>query len=119
MFGSDPEIAEQEFYAYKYDMAYSSEGDMPLYIEQLLAAPTPQKIDVQAALDLGVLYRMLEKERGQRIPSVRLVGAELEEILEATRYPSSVALSEWRRHSSPPTRSMRWKPSRAMPSTIC
>ncbi len=52
LFGSDTEITEQEFYTYKYDLAYSSEGDMPLYIEEILAAPTPQDADVQAALDL-------------------------------------------------------------------
>ena len=52
LFGSDPDITEQEFYTYKYDMAYSQEGDMPQYIEMILAAPVPQDADVQAALDL-------------------------------------------------------------------
>ena len=52
LFGSDPEITEQEFYTYKYDMAYSQEGDMPQYIEMILAAPVPQDADVQAALEL-------------------------------------------------------------------
>jgi acyl-homoserine-lactone acylase len=52
LFGSDPEITEQEFYTYKYDMAYSQEGDMPQYIEMILSAPVPEDSDVQAGLDL-------------------------------------------------------------------
>ena len=52
LFGSDPEITEQEFYTYKYDLAYSPDGDMPWYIDQILAAPVPQDADVQAALDI-------------------------------------------------------------------
>jgi predicted ATPase/predicted negative regulator of RcsB-dependent stress response len=34
---------------------------------------------------VDLVYRMLEKDRGQRIPSVRLVGAELEAIAEGYR----------------------------------
>jgi penicillin amidase/acyl-homoserine-lactone acylase len=52
LFGSDPTITEQEFYTYKYDMTYSLEGDMPQYIEMILAAPLPQDPDLEAALDL-------------------------------------------------------------------
>lgn len=52
LFGSDPSITEQEFQTYKYDMAYSQDGDMPLYVEMILAAPLPQDPDVQAAMDL-------------------------------------------------------------------
>jgi len=52
LFGSDPSITEPEFQAYKYDMAYSQDGDMPEYVQMILAAPLPQDPDVQAALDL-------------------------------------------------------------------
>ena len=52
LFGSDPTITEQEFYTYKYDMAYSQEGDMPRYIDLILSAPVPEDPDVQAALDV-------------------------------------------------------------------
>ena len=52
LLGSDPEITEQEFYTYKYDVAYSQEGDMPRYIQEILAAPLPQNVDVRAALDI-------------------------------------------------------------------
>jgi penicillin amidase/acyl-homoserine-lactone acylase len=52
LFGSDPSITEQEFQTYKYDMAYSQDGDMPQYVEMILASPVPQDPDVQVALDL-------------------------------------------------------------------
>jgi acyl-homoserine-lactone acylase len=52
LFGADPSITEQEFTTYKYDMTYSQNGDLPRYIEILLAAPLPQDPDVQTALDL-------------------------------------------------------------------
>jgi penicillin amidase/acyl-homoserine-lactone acylase len=52
LLGSDPEITEEEFYTYKYDMAYSQDGDMPRYIEQILAAPVPPEPDLRAALEL-------------------------------------------------------------------
>ena len=52
LFGSDPEITEQDFYTYKFDVTYSLEGDMPQYIQKMLAAPLPQDADVQAALDV-------------------------------------------------------------------
>jgi serine/threonine-protein kinase PknK len=45
----------------------------------------------EALVDL--VYRMLEKDRGQRIPSVRLVGAELEAILKGREVPTLLRLA--------------------------
>ncbi len=52
LFGSDATITEGEFYTYKFDTSYSQEGDMPLYIEMILAAPIGQDPQLQEALDL-------------------------------------------------------------------
>jgi acyl-homoserine-lactone acylase len=52
LFGSDDSITEEEFYTYKYDMAYSSQGDMPRYVQMILDAPLPADPEVQAALDV-------------------------------------------------------------------
>ena len=52
LLGSDDSITEDDFYTYKYDMHYSSEGDMAEYIRQLLNAPVADEPQVQAALDL-------------------------------------------------------------------
>jgi acyl-homoserine-lactone acylase len=52
LFGSDDSITEEEFYSYKYDMAYSSQGDMPRYVQMMLDAPLPTDPEVQAALDV-------------------------------------------------------------------
>ena len=52
LFGSDPAVTEEEFTTYKYDMTYSSDGDMPRYIELILAAPMPADPEVQEALEL-------------------------------------------------------------------
>jgi predicted ATPase len=83
-------------------------GEHPMAtLMAILTQPIP---DVQRAADsqarpdvpdtlADLVYRMLEKERGQRIPSVRLVGAELEGILQAIPHPSSAV----RRPSSSPT----------------
>ena len=43
----------------------------------------PLRPDIPTALE-SLLYRMLSKERAERIPSVRLVGAELEAILQGS-----------------------------------
>jgi serine/threonine protein kinase/formylglycine-generating enzyme required for sulfatase activity len=54
----------------------------------------------EALVDL--VYRMLEKDRGQRIPSVRLVGAELEAILKGREVSTPVRLApEESRFSTP------------------
>jgi acyl-homoserine-lactone acylase len=52
LFGADESITEQEFFAYKYDMAYSSQGDMPRYVQMILDAPLPGDPAVQAALEV-------------------------------------------------------------------
>ena len=52
LFSGDESITEEEFTAYKYDMAYSRQGDMVRYLDAILAAPLPNDPDVQEALDL-------------------------------------------------------------------
>jgi predicted ATPase len=55
----------------------------------------------EALVDL--VYRMLEKDRGQRIPSVRLVGAELEAILKGREVPTPVLLAPGESRFATPT----------------
>jgi len=55
----------------------------------------------EALVDL--VYRMLEKDREQRIPSVRLVGAELEAILKDREVPTPVHLAPGESRVAPPT----------------
>jgi predicted ATPase len=52
---------------------------------------------------VDLVYRMLEKDRGQRIPSVRLVGAELEAILKGQEMPTPVRLYPGASRFSTPT----------------
>jgi acyl-homoserine-lactone acylase len=52
LFGSDDSITEEEFYTYKYDMAHSSQGDMPRYVQMILDAALPADPEVQAALNV-------------------------------------------------------------------
>jgi penicillin amidase/acyl-homoserine-lactone acylase len=51
LLGGDESITEDEFYGYKYDMAYSTQGDMPRYLGLILEAPLPDDPDVQLAVD--------------------------------------------------------------------
>jgi predicted ATPase/predicted Ser/Thr protein kinase len=55
----------------------------------------------EALVDL--IYRMLEKDRQQRIPSVRLVGAELEAILKGREVPTPLRLAPGESRFSTPT----------------
>jgi predicted ATPase/predicted Ser/Thr protein kinase len=55
----------------------------------------------EALVDL--VYRMLEKDREQRIPSVRLVGAELEAILKGREVPTPLRLGPGESRFSTPT----------------
>ena len=41
LFGSDDSITEEEFYAYKYDMAYSKESGIAKLVQRILQAPEP------------------------------------------------------------------------------
>ena len=65
----------------------------PAVFMAILSQPVPDLLqarpDVPDAL-ASLIYRMLEKDRQQRIPSVRLVGAELEAILDDCRLPIEV-----------------------------
>ena len=52
LLGADQSITEDEFEAYKWDMAYSAESDIPKLIATLQAAPTPDDPDLAAAIDI-------------------------------------------------------------------
>jgi acyl-homoserine-lactone acylase len=52
LFGGDTLITEEEFQAYKYDMLYSADGDMPTYLQALLETPLSEDPDVQIAREL-------------------------------------------------------------------
>jgi len=58
--------------------------------------------DVPDAL-ADLVYRMLEKDRQQRIPSVRLVGAELEAILKGREVPTPARLAPGETRFATPT----------------
>ena len=51
LFTADESITEEEFHTYKYDMTYSSQGDMPAYIDRIVQAPLSDEPGIQAALD--------------------------------------------------------------------
>ncbi|MGD9099394.1 MAG: acylase [Anaerolineae bacterium] len=52
LFGADESITAEEFYAYKYDMAYSPESIMADYVRLILDAPLPDDAEIQAALEI-------------------------------------------------------------------
>lgn len=74
----------------------------------IISQPMPDPLDKQPELPdmvVDLLYRMLEKERGQRIPTMRLIAAELELVLESlhsgdTSTSSMRALGNMQRGSS-------------------
>ncbi len=64
------------------------DGDSPAAMMMNILQQTPDDLqsirpDISDALN-DLLYRMLEKNRDSRIPSVRLIGAELESIIKGT-----------------------------------
>jgi acyl-homoserine-lactone acylase len=52
LFGSDESITAEEFYTYKYDMAYSADSDMAAYLQRLFDADLPDDPAVQEAITL-------------------------------------------------------------------
>lgn len=52
LFGVDDSITVDEFEAYKWDMGYSAESDIPKLIATLQAAPPPDDPDLRAAIEL-------------------------------------------------------------------
>lgn len=52
LFGGDASITEEEFYRYKYDMAYAADSDMDRFIRRLMDAPLPDDADLQAGREL-------------------------------------------------------------------
>ncbi|NIV20814.1 MAG: protein kinase, partial [Gammaproteobacteria bacterium] len=75
-------------------------------LSAILTQPVPDLAQLcpeapEALVDL--VYRMLEKDREQRIPSVRLVGAELEAILKGREIPTPRRLAPGESRFSTPT----------------
>ncbi|MGD9147722.1 MAG: protein kinase, partial [Anaerolineae bacterium] len=72
----------------------------------ILTQPVPDLVqccpDAPEAL-ADLVYRMLEKDREGRIPSVRLVGAELEAILKGREMPTPVRLAPGESRFAPPS----------------
>jgi predicted ATPase/predicted Ser/Thr protein kinase len=75
-------------------------------LSAILTQPVPDLAqrcpDAPEAL-VDLVYRMLEKDRQQRIPSVRLVGAELEAILKGREVPTPLRLALGESRFSTPT----------------
>jgi serine/threonine protein kinase len=69
-------------------------GHAAATLHSILTAPPPDlealRPDCPTAL-ADLTYRMLEKDRNQRIPSARRVGAELERIIDGRNLPESVS----------------------------
>jgi len=75
-------------------------------LQAILTQPVPDLAErcpdaPEALMDL--IYRMLEKDRQQRVPSARLVGAELEAILKGRQVPSMVRHAFEKSRFSTPT----------------
>lgn len=52
LLSADSSITEDEFYQYKYDMAYSTQSDTALALKKLIEAPAPSDPITREALDL-------------------------------------------------------------------
>ncbi len=81
-------------------------GSLTAKLTAILTQPIPDLASLcpdapEALVDL--VYRMLEKDREQRIPSVRLVGAELEAILKGREVPTPLRLAPGETRFAPPT----------------
>ncbi|MFQ5651649.1 MAG: acylase [bacterium] len=52
LFSSDPSITEEEFYQYKFDMAYSTDSALARYIRETLKVPVPADPVAQEAVEI-------------------------------------------------------------------
>jgi penicillin amidase/acyl-homoserine-lactone acylase len=52
LFGADESITFDEFVSYKYDMTYSTQSDIPRYVQTIIDAPLPDDPDIQQAVEL-------------------------------------------------------------------
>jgi len=109
LFGADESITAEDFYAYKYDQAYSAQSDIPRYVDIIVNAPelqqgdaaTQQAVDLLQAWDrqttpdspataLMVLTLNYLNDQGQLNPS-KLVGAEIDPAQVVTGFQAAVA----------------------------
>jgi penicillin amidase/acyl-homoserine-lactone acylase len=52
LFGSDDSITEKEFYAYKFDLAYSKESEVAKLVREILDAPAPKDAVANEAVEV-------------------------------------------------------------------
>ena len=86
-------------------------GKLAATLTAILTQPVPDLAELVPGLPDGLVdlvYRMLEKDREQRIPSVRLVGAELDALLKGrtparveSRFAPPTPAAHVRRHNLP------------------
>jgi len=72
----------------------------------ILTQPVPDLAQLAPSIPdalADLVYRMLEKDRQQRVPSVRLVGAELEAILKGREVPTPARLAPGETRFATPT----------------
>ena len=55
LFGADESITAEDFYTYKYDMAYSAESDIARYVDMIVAAPELQSGDAATQQAVALL----------------------------------------------------------------
>lgn len=108
LFGADESITAEDFYAYKYDMAYSADSDIPRYVDVIVNAPelqagnaaTQQAVDLlrdwdwrtdpeSRAAALMVLTLNYINDNGHINPS-KLVGAEIDPALVVAGFQTAV-----------------------------
>ncbi len=52
LFGGDPSITEEEFYTYKFDIAYSPDSEIAKHVQEILDAPPSEDPVVQEAVEV-------------------------------------------------------------------
>ncbi|MCA9874715.1 MAG: penicillin acylase family protein, partial [Anaerolineales bacterium] len=109
LFGADESITAEDFYTYKFDMAYSADSDIPRYVDIIVNAPELQNEDtaVQQAMALlqdwdlrtdpdsraaalMILTLNYVNDNGHINPS-KLVGADIDPELVVAGFQAAVA----------------------------
>jgi len=110
LFGADDSITFAEFYAYKYDMTYSADSDVPRYVDIIVNAPELQNGDAATQQAVALLQAWnLETDPDNRaaalmvltlnyinnnghINASKLVGAEMEPAVVIAGFQEAIAL---------------------------
>ncbi len=87
LFGADESITADEFYTYKYDMAYSTDSFMARYMDMIRALPVQDDPVVQAGIELLKSWDMRTdpNNRGAALAilTIQPLGYEFEEVEES------------------------------------